>query len=325
MEGSKKGGETPSLIKGEPLMAATNLDVRTTPLMNSPRSIEVNGINTSYHDAGSGETIVFVYGGQVGSPEAASSAHVWDLNFVPLSKRFRTVAFDKVGQGYSDMPLRDEDYTMRVVVDHAAAFIRTLGVEGGVHLVGHSRGGYIVTRLTLDYPELVKTVTIVASGSLSPTISPNELTLSGNPHAPYSRESSRWVYEGYCHDPRAVTDEWVDRSWEACNLPSVKIGVQKMVHEALFSLSFIPELAKQKRETLNWIREGRLQRPINIIWGANDRTVELEGGLQLFQMMSAHQRRTEYALFNHCGHFPYKEHPARFNANLSRFIDQMSK
>jgi pimeloyl-ACP methyl ester carboxylesterase len=293
--------------------------------MNSPQTIDVNGINTSYHEAGRGETVVFVYGGHFGSAEASSSAHVWDLNFVPLSKRFHTVAFDRVGQGYSAQPLRDEDYTMRYVVEHAAAFIRTLQVEGGVHLVGHSRGGYIVTRLTLAYPELVKTVTMVSSGSLSPTISPNELTLAGNPHPPYSRESSRWVYQGYCHDPRAVTEDWVDRSYEVTNLPTSRLAVQKMVGEGLSSRYFIPDLARQKRETLTWIGEGRLQRPMNIVWGANDRTVELEGGLQLFRMISEHQRRTEFALFIHCGHFAYREHPARFNALLARFVDDMSQ
>jgi len=88
---------------------------------------------------------------------------------------------------------------------------------------------------------------------------------------------------------------------------------------------FLPELARQKRETLAWLREGRLQRPVQIIWGGNDKTVALHGGVGLFEMIGAHQPRTELTVFNHCGHFPYREHPARFNALLSSFVEEVSR
>ncbi|WP_336964567.1 alpha/beta fold hydrolase [Sphingobium aquiterrae] len=304
-------------------MSTEGLGVTTTPAMRNPRRRTIEGIDTVFHDEGNGETIIFIFGGNFGSSEAGSSTHAWDLNFVPLADRFRVVAFDKIGQGFTGNPLRDEDYTMAAVVRHAAAFIETLDANG-VHLVGHSRGGFCATRVALEYPHLVKSLTIVSSGTLSPTISPNEITLAGNPHPPYSRASSRWVYEGYCHDPRAVTEDWVDRSVEVANQPQVKIAVQKMVREGLAHRYFLPELARQKRETLQWLREGRLQRPVEIIWGANDRTVAVQGAFEIFGMISPHQRMTEISMFNHCGHFPYREHPARFNELLSRFVDDVS-
>src|SRR5271167_77373 len=101
--------------------------VATTGVVLPPaKTIDIDGVQTSYHVAGSGQPIVFIYGGNFGSADSASSAPVWNLNFVPLSERFDVIAFDKLGQGRTGNPLRIEDYTMAAVVRHAAAFIAAL-------------------------------------------------------------------------------------------------------------------------------------------------------------------------------------------------------
>lgn len=282
--------------------------------------IDVDGVGTSYHRAGSGQPIVFIYGGNFGSADSAPSAHAWNLNFVPLSERFEVVAFDKIGQGYTANPLRDEDYTMAAVVRHAASFIRAMQLPP-VHLVGHSRGGFAAVRIALEYPELVRSLTIVSSGTLSPRVGTNDLALAKCPYPPFTRESARWVYENYCYSPQTVADDWIDRVYDVLQLPKYRESVVKMVDQQLGARLFAPQLARQKRETLQWLREGRLQRPTQIIFGANDPTVNTEGAFDLFDWIGAHQRRTEMHIINHAGHFSFREHPARFNALLGRFVD----
>ncbi|MEO3388515.1 alpha/beta hydrolase [Mesorhizobium sp. CAU 1741] len=286
----------------------------------SRQYVDAGGIRTAYHDLGSGkETIVFIYGGNFGGSEAASSASVWDLNAVPLSANYRVVVPDKIGQGYTDVPERDEDYVMSRVVRHIADFIRTLDLAP-VHVVGHSRGGFASARLAMECPELVRSLTIVSSGTLSPGVGTNEVTLASPPFPPYTRESARWVYENYCYKPDTVTEQWIDVVMDVLSQPEYRKGVAKMVDEKLGARLFITDLARYKRETLAWINEGRLQRPTQIIWGFNDRTVVAERGVEMFNMISAHERRTTLNIINEAGHFVYREHPDRFNALLDGFV-----
>lgn len=288
----------------------------------APQFVDVAGVRTAYHEAGSGdETILFIYGGNFGGADASSSAAVWDLNFGPLSRKYRVVAPDKLGQGYTGVPLRDEDYTMSAVVAHIRDFIRARGL-GPVHIVGHSRGGFASARLTMEFPELVRSLTIVASGTLSPGVGTNEVTLAGPPFAPFTRECARWIYENYCYKPETVTEAWIDVVMDVMAQPEYRRGVDKMVGERLGARLFIPDLARYKAETLQWIRDGRLQRPTQIVWGFNDRTVMSERGVEMFRMIAEHERRTTLTIVNEAGHFVYREHPARFNALLDTFVHE---
>jgi pimeloyl-ACP methyl ester carboxylesterase len=286
--------------------------------MGPERSIDVAGIKTRYHEAGSGEPVVFIYGGNFGSADSGSNAFTWNLNLPALAQRYRAIAFDKVGQGYTDNPLND-DYTMAAVVRHATAFIETLKLPP-VHLVGHSRGGYCAARVTLERPELVRSLTIINSGTLSPGVSTNEVVLSKPPFPSFTRESARWVYENYCFRREAVTEDWVEAVVAALNTPKYRESVRKMEDEQLRAKLFLPQLARDKRETLTWINEGRLQRPTQIVWGGNDRTILLDRGVEIFEMMAAQNRRTDFHVINHSGHFPFRENPERFNALLGGFV-----
>jgi pimeloyl-ACP methyl ester carboxylesterase len=291
--------------------------------MEVEKHIDVDGIDTVYYEAGSGEPIVFIYGGNFGSPESASNAFAWKLNFGPLSRHHHVIAFDKVGQGRSGNPLRDEDYTMAAVIRHAARFIESLNLPP-VHLVGHSRGGFAATRVALEYPQLVRSLTIVSSGTLSPRPSTNEMVLTKVPFPNYTRESARWVYEGYSCLKESVTDEWIEDVYQILLLPKYRETVQKMVNEGLGGKYFLPQLMELKRDTLNGLAEGRLQRPAQIIFGQNDPTVNPEGALDLFNMIAKHQRNAQVHIINKAGHFSYREHPERFNALVSRFVDYVA-
>jgi pimeloyl-ACP methyl ester carboxylesterase len=280
--------------------------------------LDVNGVRTRYYDQGSGEAVVLIYGGNFGTSDSASSAYTWSPNLNALAKDFRVVCFDKLGQGFTDNP-PDDDYTMRAVVRHAREFIGALKLPP-VHLVGHSRGGYAAMRMALEDHDLVKSITIVNSGTLSPGVGTNEVVLSRPPFPRGTRECVRWVYENYSFAPAVVTEEWVDAVMETLALPKYQASIRKMEGEKLATKLFLPELARQKRDTLQWIAEGRLQRPVQVVWGFNDRTAVIERGIELFELIAAHERRAQFHVINQSGHFPFREHPDRFNRLLAGFV-----
>src|SRR3546814_3385132 len=111
-----------------------------------PKWVDVKGIRTRYFEAGTGPSVLLLPGGTIGA-EAASIAETWDRNFAFLSRRYRVFVLDKLGQGYTDNPLRDEDYTKDAKLDHIIGFLRELDRKS-TRLLGQSRGGFLRALLT---------------------------------------------------------------------------------------------------------------------------------------------------------------------------------
>ena len=108
--------------------------------------------------------MLLVHGGGFGS---TSFANNWRPIFDHLASHFHVYALDKLGQGYTDNPRNDTDYSMEAVIRHVYRFLETLGIEK-VHLVGQSRGGLPVARIATDHPELVENLVIFNSRTLAP-------------------------------------------------------------------------------------------------------------------------------------------------------------
>jgi 2-hydroxy-6-oxonona-2,4-dienedioate hydrolase len=170
--------------------------------------------------------------------------------------------------------------------------------------------------LTLERPDLVRSLTIINSSTLSPGVGTNEVVLAGCPHPPFSRESARWVYEQYCFSKAAVTDEWLKIVTDVMQQKKYRDSVTKMVAELLNAKAFLPHLARQKRETLDLISGGYLRRPVQIFWGQDDRTAAIERGLGLFRMIEGHDCNAAFHAINQSGHFPFREQAQQFNSLL---------
>ena len=95
--------------------------------MRGERFVDVDGIRTRYFDKGSGELLVLFHGSHLGTNDACESALDWELNYDSLAEWFRVIAVDKLGQGHTDNPKRDEDYTMAAMSNTLTSFFRRLG------------------------------------------------------------------------------------------------------------------------------------------------------------------------------------------------------
>ena len=292
-------------------------------MMTEPKFIDVDGIRTRYFDKGSGEVLLLVHGSHFGTPDACESALDWEFNFEAFARSFHVIAMDKLGQGYTGNPKTDADYTMAATVNHAARLIETLGLKN-VHVIGHSRGGYVVARLTLDHPELVRSCVIIDSGTLAPGPSKTEYIMKEAPKPRLSRESQRWCIEHYSFRPDHITQTWLDEAENIAKSTKYQETVRKMENEDLKRNQFLTHLAVHKEETLNWIIQGKLTQPTLLIWGYNDPTAELKRGQMLFELIADVSPKSEMHIINQAGHFCYREQPETFNQVIKGFVDRCS-
>ena len=292
-------------------------------MMTEPKFIDVDGIRTRYFDKGSGEVLLLVHGSHFGTPDACESALDWEFNFEAFARSFHVIAMDKFGQGYTGNPKTDADYTMAATVNHAARLIETLGLKN-VHVIGHSRGGYVVARLTLDHPELVRSCVIIDSGTLAPGPSKTEYIMKEAPKPRLSRESQRWCIEHYSFRPDHITQTWLDEAENIAKSTKYQETVRKMEDEGLKKKQFLTHLAVHKEETLNWIIQGKLTQPTLLIWGYNDPTAELKRGQMLFELIADVSPKSEMHIINRAGHFCYREQPETFNQVIKGFVDRCS-
>ena len=105
-----------------------------------------------------GEPVLFIHGN-------ASSATFWEETMLALPEGMRGIAPDLRGYGGADPAQRiDATRGMRDFSDDLRALLDELGIERA-HVVGHSMGGAVIWQMIMDYPERLRTVTLVDPGS----------------------------------------------------------------------------------------------------------------------------------------------------------------
>ena len=182
--------------------------------MGDAKFVDVDGVRTRYFEGGSGEAILLVHGGHFGS--SGGGAVGWMPIFSRLAAHFNVYAIDKLGMGLTDKPKSDEEYSMQATAQQLYRFLQILGIDQ-VHLVGHSRGGLPVANIAVNYPEMVKTLTIFDSNTLAledpPPHSPNL-----SPPGPIPTKESIWeslMSSGSTFHKDYVTDEYVEAQLES--------------------------------------------------------------------------------------------------------------
>ena len=219
-----------------------------------------------------------------------------------------------------DNPRTDADYTMAATVRHACDFLIALGLERA-NIAGHSRGGYLVARLTLDYPDLIKSCIIVDTNTLAPGVAASQWVLANPPVPRLSRESQRWIIQHYSFSPTHITDSWLDRICEVAALPKSIEAVIKMRDERLSAHQFMPFLNRDKGDVFARLRDQGVNRPTLVMWGKNDPTAILAQGQVIFDLVASRQADARMCVLNQAGHFCFREQPAAFNAAITGFVD----
>jgi 2-hydroxy-6-oxo-6-(2'-carboxyphenyl)-hexa-2,4-dienoate hydrolase len=286
--------------------------------MGKPKFVDVDGIRTRYFEAGRGENLVLVHGGRFGFP--SYSADVWSRNFNELARHFHVYAFDKLGMGYTDNPKSDGDYTKSAMIRHARGFIRKMGIQR-TSLLGHSMGAFVVARIAMEEPDLVKSLILLDSNTLAPDdpSTPRDFydkVTEGAPAVP-TAEYVRREPDANSYSNSHATPDYVDGILKIALLPKTREATAKA---ALLNPQFFADLGNLKSETLEWIKAGRLKAPVLIIWGFNDPSAPVILGIHLLRVIAPAVPQTQFHVLNHAGHYLFREQSKELNRLVTDFI-----
>ena len=290
------------------------------------RFVDIDGIRTRYFESGEGEALVLVHGGQPSSADA--SAWDWQQNFDALARHFHVYALDRLGQGYTENPQDLDayaDYYPRVA-QHVHGFIRAMGIEKA-HLVGHSQGGWPVTRIALDHPDLVSSLVIVDSTMMAPASNAQDavrfyvyISSRLHPEDGETLESIRRGMEFYSYTNNNITEQRIQRILEMSHQPKYALA-RDWFNENWMNPAH-PDYRALKAQAWEEIRDGGLKMPVLIIWGHEDPENSFGAGLEFFRSISLVSPAARFHSFARSGHVPYIEYPEEFNSLVRDFCLQ---
>lgn len=264
--------------------------------------------------------LILIHGGNYGGYDCAED---WSMNIGALAKHHTVYAIDKIGCGFTDNPLRDEDYIIGASVKQVYDFMGATGIDKA-HVAGHSRGGYTATRFALEHPEAVLTLTIVSSSSLITPPNP-QYDMWDQEASKISdfRERIRYLVAVNSFSAGHITDALLDVMVKVIGLDKSKAAAAKM--EAGLKKQFKEDLVARQKETHEWIRSGRLKCPTLILWGANDPSATMERcGIPCMNLVMPSVPRSEMHILNQAGHYCFREQPDSFNSTLGDFLARNS-
>lgn len=124
------------------------------------KTMSVDGLVTSYLEAGEGDPVVLLHGGEFG----ASAELGWERNIAALAERHRVLAPDQLGFGESAKVI-DFVNGRGMRIRHVARFCEVLGIQSA-HFAGNSMGAInLLTDTTSENPLLpVRSLAIICGG-----------------------------------------------------------------------------------------------------------------------------------------------------------------
>ncbi len=248
---------------------------------------EVRGLKLKVQRAGQGETLLFLHG---------AGGSNWSPMLDALARDFQVIAPEHPGFGRSQIP--EWMMGMGDLALFYLDFMEALGLDG-VHLAGHSLGGWLTGEIAIRNTSRLKSVTLMAPAGIAV------------PEAPFG-DIFLWSPE------QAARAQFHDQALAEKRLavtPDLDIVLQNKA--AVARLAWSPRLANP--QLAYWIH--RIDKPATLVWGRQDKVIPfachepwLKGvpGANLFAI-------------DECGHAIHNEKPAQAAAHIAAFCNAASR
>ena len=269
-------------------------------------TVLVDGLATGYLEAGQGDPVVLLHGGEFG----VSADLGWERNIAALAGHYRVLALDMLGFGQSAKVIDFNDGRgMRI--RHIARFCDAVGVSSA-HFVGNSMGAVnMFVDATSESP-------LLPAASLAMICGGGEIQRNEHSAALYDYDATvpgmRRIVEALFSDPTYPNDDaYVTRRYES----SIAPGAWEALAAARFRGPGLqaPPLPSSKRAY------ERIAVPTLVVEGASDKL--LPGGWAAEIAKQIPHGRS--AVIERAGHCPQIEQPDAVNELLLAFLGDVTR
>ena len=261
--------------------------------------IEVDGVRLHYVEAGSGPPLILVHGWQ-------GSTFGFRYTIAALSERFRVIAVDLKGYGFSARPDRG-DYSRAAQADLVARFMAALGIQKAT-VTGHSMGGGVAQELAVRHPHLVERLILVDS------VTPRESTRmrGGRLMAlllpifaifTLRRGFMERVLRFNVHDREVLTPEVIEGHLRPLRMKG---------HTRAQQLQMLARLKERP------VDPGAVRQQALLLWGEHDRIIPLRRGRDLARWLP----NARLVIVPSAGHLPLEEQPEFCKREILAFLDE---
>ncbi|MFT4929167.1 MAG: pimeloyl-ACP methyl ester carboxylesterase [Phenylobacterium sp.] len=265
--------------------------------------IDINGHKTHYIEKGAGEPLILLHG-------FFYDSYLWNANIDALAEKFKVYVVDLWGCGYSTRASLDYGYAL--YVEQIIGFMDRLGIENASFL-GQSMGGGTAMKLCTEHRDRVNKLLLVDAAGL-----PNPIPALGkffnlpvigefflNLKTDAIRKAG--LFGSFIHNKALVSDEYFDnvvRAHKIENTATVGLSIQRK--------QFFDKLSDEIALL------AKIEVPILIVWGAQDKAIPLQVGQQLHQLLSG----SRFEVLDNAGHVPNFESAAKFNQLAITFLQE---
>jgi 2-hydroxy-6-oxo-octa-2,4-dienoate hydrolase len=263
------------------------------------RTAVAAGLRTNYLEDGEGPPVVLLHGSGPGVTAYAN----WRLTVPSLANRFRVVAPDLMGFGFTERPA-DNAYDVGRWTTQVVDLLDALALEK-VSLVGNSFGGGIALRVATEHPERVDRLVLMGSVGVPFPITKGLDDVWG--YEP-SLENMRALLDVFAHSRELVTDELAEVRYRASTEPGFQESFSAMFpapRQRWVDAMTVPEEAIRSlpHETL-------------VVHGREDEVIPLSNAYRLLELVP----KAQLHVFGRCGHWTQIEWAEDFNRLVGDFL-----
>jgi 2-hydroxymuconate-semialdehyde hydrolase len=263
------------------------------------KTVTAAGLNTNYLEMGEGAPVVLVHGSGPGVTGYAN----WRFTMPVLARRFRAIALDVAGFGYTERkPV--VKYNLDFWVQHILSFLDALEIRKA-HFVGNSFGGGLALALADRYPHRVDRLVLMGAAA-------TEFQLTEGLDAVWGYEPSvenmRSLMDWFAYDRSLMTEDLIQSRYQA----SIRPGF----HETYSQMFPAPRQGHIKSLSTPDDNLQRIKQNVLIVHGRDDKVIPLEASIKLHKLISG----SELHVFGRCGHWTQIEKKDRFNELIFNFF-----